>query len=95
MTSLSQPRLAINDEPPVLVDLTAFARALPGCRVPTVPGHRDQIAARVVVNSARRSLRRFNENSQPYQIAAYLRSIGESALRRNPTAVLEIAVHAA
>lgn len=95
MTNLSQPRIAINDETPVLVDLDAFTRALPGCSVLTAPGARHQISARTIVNAARRALRRFNEHTQPYQIASYLRSIGESEMRQNPSAVLKIAVLAA
>jgi hypothetical protein len=95
VTTLSQPRIAINDETPVLVDLHAFTRALPGCGVSAAPGAQHTLSARTMVNAARRALRRFNENSQPYQIAAYLRSIGESEMRQNPRAEMTIAVLAA
>ncbi len=56
VTTHSQPRIAINDEMPVLVDLAAFARALPGCEVSTADGVRQEVPARMVVNAARRAL---------------------------------------
>ncbi len=95
MTTHSQPRIAINDEMPVLVDLAAFARALPGCNVSTADGIRQEVPARVVVNAARRALNRFTAQSQPYAIASLLRSIGERQLRRDPGATMQIAVLAA
>jgi transposase len=95
VTNLSQPRIAINDDIPVIVDLDAFTRALPGCSVLTAPGARHQISARTIVNAARRALNRFNAHTPSYKIAAYLRSVGESELRRDPDAEMRIAVLAA
>lgn len=95
MISLSQPRLTINDETPVLIDVAALARALPGYSDLAALDRRQRVSARTVVNAARRGLRRFNANTKPYEIAAYLRSVGESAMRSDPAAVLEIAVLAA
>ncbi len=92
MISLSQSRLTINDELPVLIDLDAMARALPGCSDLADPNRRMRVSARTVVNAARRGLRRFNARTQPYEIASYMRSVGESAMRADPKAILEIAV---